>query len=64
MIFKVTKSSDWSFEEEEVEINTLDELKQLQEKYAIPEDNIYWKNPSLIIDFNDKSITVYDYYLE
>ena len=64
MIFKVTKASDWDFEEEDVEINTLDELKQLQEKYAIPEDNTYWKNPSLIIDFNNKSITVYDYYLE
>ena len=63
MKFVITKSSDLDYKEE-VEINTLDELKQLQEKYAIPEDDTCWKNPSLIIDFNDKSITVYDYYLE
>lgn len=64
MIFKVRRVSDWNFEEEEVEINTLDELKTLQKEYATPNDDSCWENPSLIIDFNEMTIDVYDHYIE
>lgn len=64
MIFKVRRVSDWSFKEEDVEINTLDELKALQEKYATPDEESHWENPPIIIDFNDNTIRIYDYYME
>ena len=64
MIFKVRRCSDCSFETEDVEINSLDELKILQKKYAIPNDDSCFENPSLIIDFNEMTIDVYDHYIE
>ena len=61
MKFVVTKSSDWGYEDE-VEINTLEELKEFQSKS---------NNSSLIINFcatvddkYDGEIEIYDGYRE
>lgn len=65
MKFRLTKASEWEFEEE-IEINSLEDLIALQNKYTNYEgaNDCAWKNPSLIVDFNEKDITIYDYYLE
>lgn len=63
MEFTLTKSSDCDFEEI-VEINTLEDLKELQDKYKIPDNPVNWTNPSLIINFNNHTIEIYDYYKE
>lgn len=63
MEFTLRKASDWDFEET-VEINTLEDLKELQEKYKIPDNPGIWENPSLIINFNTHIIEIYDYYRE
>lgn len=63
MKFTLMKSSDWSFEET-IEINTLEDLKELQDKYKIPDNPEIWGNPSLIINFNTHIIEIYDYYRE
>ena len=65
MKFRLTKASDWKFEEE-IEINSLDDLITLQNKYKNYEGDpdYVWDNPSLVIDFNEKEITIYDNYLE
>lgn len=65
MEFRLLKASDWDFDEK-VTINTLEDLKELQEKYQtekIPFSG-NWYNPSIIIDFNTKEIKIYDYYVE
>jgi len=64
MIFKIRRCSDLSYKTEDVEINNLDELRALQEKYATPNSDYSWENPSLIIDFNNMTIDVYDDYIE
>lgn len=53
MVFTLFKSSSWSFEDK-VEINSLDDLKDLQDKY----------HHKLIIDLYAKVIEVYDDYRE
>lgn len=63
MEFTLMKSSDWDFEET-VEINTLEDLKGLQDKYKIPDNTENWENPPLIINFNSHIIEIYDYYRE
>lgn len=65
MKFRLTKASEWEFEDE-VEINSLEDLIALQNKYTNYEgaNDCAWPNPSLVIDFNEKDITIYDYYLE
>ena len=65
MKFRLTKASDWKFEEE-IEINSLEDLITLQNKYKNYEGDpdYVWDNPSLVIDFNEKEITIYDNYLE
>jgi len=63
MEFTLRKASDWDFEET-ITINTLEDLKELQNKYSIPDNKLYWKNPGIIVDFNNAKITIYDYYLE
>jgi len=57
------KSSDLDFTET-VEINTLEDLKELQDKYKIPDNIGNWENPPLIINFNNNTIEIYDYYKE
>lgn len=52
MVFKITRSSDWDRHKEEVEINTLEELLEFQEKCQHP----------IIIRRDD--IEIYDYYRE
>ena len=57
-----------------IEINSLDELKQLNSKYNCKEDYACTDSHSIIIDFNltkeekeqgiDGRITIYDYYIE
>ena len=49
MTFTLKKASDWDFRKEIV-VNSFEELR-----------NIY---PYLIIDFDNMSITIYDYYVE
>ena len=66
MKFNLLKASDgWTIKNEEdvVDINTLDDLEELQEKYKrrdYIEDGCY----DLIINFKRKSIMVYDCYIE
>ena len=52
----------------EIEINTLEELKVLQEKCQEEVDNSgpsdYRSNPTLIVDFKDMTLAIYDYYRE
>lgn len=57
-----------------IEINNLDELKQLNNKYNSKEEYAWSDSHSIIIDFDvnkedkergiDGRITVYDYYIE
>ena len=63
MKFKIKKASDWKFEEE-IEINTLEDLITLQNKYTNRESDYIQDNPSLVVDFNEKEIIIYDNYLE
>lgn len=65
MKFRLTKASEWEFEEE-VEINSLEDLIALQNKYTNYEgaNDCAWANPSLVINFDEGDITIYDYYLE
>lgn len=63
MEFTLIKSSDWDFEET-IEINTLEDLKELQDKYKVPDNPGIWENPALIINFNNHIIEIYNYYKE
>ena len=73
MKFTLLKASDYNFKKE-VEINSLEDLKALQEYYHYPrteeetKDSIYcsylMEKPSLIIDFNKMEIYVYDNFME
>lgn len=65
MKFRLTKASEWEFEEE-VEINSLEDLENLQKLYTNCKraSDYAWKKPKLIVDFNEKEITIYDYYIE
>ena len=57
-----------------IEINSLNELKQLNGKYNGKEDWAWTDSHSIVIDFNlseeeeeqgiDGTITIYDYYIE
>lgn len=61
MKFTVSKSSDWNYKET-VEINTLEEMKEFQLKHCYSNEN--WNNCSLIVDFNNQTIEIYDTYRE
>lgn len=69
MKFKLHKSSDWEYEKE-VEVNTLDDLKKLQEdcdkelKEAHKGKTHRWEKCELIVDFCNMEIELYDYYRE
>ena len=65
MKFRLTKASEWEFEDE-VEINSLEDLENLQKLYTNCEgaNDCAWTNPSLVINFDEGDITIYDYYLE
>lgn len=65
MKFTISKSSDMFGDYDyDVEINTLEDLEKLQKDNAVPTEEEDWKNPSLIIDFNSKTIEIYNYYRE
>ena len=65
MKFTISKSSDgWGDEDYDVEINTLEDLEKLQKDNAVPTEEGNWRNPSLIIDFNSKTIEIYNNYKE
>lgn len=70
MTFKLRKASDWEFEET-VEINTIEDLKRLQDRYRNANGGI-WAG-TLIVDFysdlypgilEGPAITIYDSYIE
>ena len=62
MIF--TLISNMREETREVEVNSLEELKNLPERFAKHED-WQWEPPyELIIDFENMIIKVYDFYVE
>lgn len=73
MKFKVLKASNDKFKRE-IEVNSLEDLKALQEYYHHPRpeeetiDSIYssflMEQPSLVIDFKTMTITVYDNFME
>lgn len=56
MKFRIEFASDWNWDEKErtVTINSLKELEALQKKYG----------HALIVDFEEKTILVYDDYIE
>lgn len=62
MIFKVNFATD-IFTYKNVEINTLEDLQQFQESLPRTEFNNYRK-PELIVDFQEMTILIYDYYIE
>lgn len=57
-----------------IEVNSLNELKQLNGKYNGKEDQAWTNSHSIVIDFNiseeeeeqgiDGTITIYDYYID
>jgi hypothetical protein len=69
MTFKLRKASDWEFEET-VEINTIEDLKRLQDRYRNADGGIW--TGTLIVDFyldlsgirEVPTITIYDSYIE
>lgn len=73
MKFTLLKASNDKFKRE-IEINSLEDLKALQEYYRHPRteeetrDSIYcsflMEQPSLIVDFNKMEIYIYDNYME
>lgn len=54
MKFKIVFASNLSLDSLEEDINTLNNLQELQETYGYP----------MVIDFNNYSIIIYDDYLE
>ena len=65
MKFTVSTASDKNGHNDyDIEINTLEDLENLQKDYAIPAKEHLWKGPSLIVDFNSKTIVIYDYFIE
>lgn len=73
MKFLLNRASDFK-NFDVIEVNSLDELKQLNSKYNCKEDYAWTNSHSIIIDFNltkeekeqgvDGRITIYDYYVE
>ena len=73
MKFKLLKASNDKFKRE-IEINSLEDLKALQDYYEYPRpeeetiDSIHcsflMEQPSLIVDFNKMEICVYDNFME
>ncbi len=65
MKFRLIKASDCEFEEE-VEINSLEDLESIQDLYTNCEEtnDWAWKEPKLVVDFNEREIIIYDYYIE
>lgn len=53
MTMKLRKASDWCFDGT-VEVNTLEDLRKLSEKYGA----------ELIVNFEDNAVTIYDDYVE
>ena len=57
-----------------IEVNSLDELKKLNDKYNTKDEYAWTDSHSIVIDFNlseeeeeqgiDGTITIYDYYIE
>ena len=72
MTFELKKASDWGYSET-VEINTIEDLKALSEKYT---EELKHNFMRLILDFGDTgefpaskykrepNITIYDYWVE
>ena len=54
MTMKLRKASDWCFEET-IEVNTLEDLRKLSEKYDCSD---------LIVEFEANAIMIYDDYVE
>ena len=64
MKFKVCKTSDF-YKDEEREINSLEDLKKLQEEFeGKPHDEYLFDDPCLVVDFKAMTIEIYDYYRE
>jgi hypothetical protein len=64
MTFKVNSSTD-IFTYKDVEINTLEDLKQFQENLPICDFcGLDGRKPELIVDFQEMTILIYDYYIE
>lgn len=73
MKFRLERASDWK-DLGIIEVNSLDELKQLNAKYNNKEDWAWDDSQKIVIDFDaykedkeqgvDGIITIYDYYIE
>lgn len=53
MKFRLNKASNWR-QNKEIEVVSLEDLQKIQEQYG----------RELIIDFSDKTIVIYDSYIE
>lgn len=62
MEFKIRKANDCEFEQT-IDINSLEELKQIKEKFKTKDDRDYWKYNELIINF-DYNVILYNYCVE
>ena len=63
MKFKIYKASNWDYERD-AEINSLEDLKDLKERFML-ESDCYPDPPyRIIIDFEERTIKIYDYYIE
>ena len=65
MIFKLERASDYGDESQsrEIEVNTIADLENIPERFN--GGSICWHPPyELIINFEEKKITIYDDYLE
>ena len=65
MKFIITRSSEWGFEEER-DINSLEDLKNLQKEFKEKCANSQWSwdDPKLIVDFDKSETEIYDGYRE
>ena len=71
MKFELNRASDGK-ELGIIEVNSLDELKQLNDKYRNKEDPAWENSQKIVISFDtyycgrdmDGTITIYDYYIE
>ena len=63
MEFKINKASDFDCERN-VEINSLEDLQNLKERFIQTSKDAFTPPYDIIIDFEGREITVYDSYIE
>lgn len=65
MKFNIKFASDSCYVQREVDIESMEELKNLPERFMSSDSSIGWQPPhSVIVNFEDNEIEIYDYYRE